>query len=250
MSLEFVKKQFVTKLGVLGKVGLNGLYPNDFELYVFALELVNSKGETEEYFIFPINPTNFEEVSKANTSIVKTMGGVVTIDSNTFDPVDIVMSGSFGRKLKFLIGGELIDFGALSYSSKSGAFSTNKAADAFKKSVFNSKIKSGYGCIKLLQTMVDKSTSLDQYNKPYSFYLYNLALGNNYLMKCTNLTFKQDMSSNGIWNYTMTIKGLGSMDSIVGGRSAKSLSSSLAAAKVVQGAANVALGKTKDLLKL
>ncbi len=246
MSLEFVKKTLVTKLGALGKVGLNGLYPNDFELYVFALELVNSKGDTEEYFVFPINPTNFDESSQANTSVVKTMGGVVTIDSNTFDPVDIIMGGNFGRKLKFLIGGEQIDFGALSYSTRSGVY--KNAKDTFKKGVFNSKIKSGYGCIKLLQSFQTKSTGLDQYNKPYSLYLYNLALGNSYLIKILNLTFKQDMSSNGIWNYSMQIKGLGTMDSIEGGRSQGSLSASLAAAKIVQGAANVALSKTKSLL--
>jgi len=246
MSLEFVKKQFVSKLDVLGKVGLNGLYPNDFELYVFALELVNSKGDTEEYFIFPINPTSFNESRSANTSIVKTMGGVVTIDSDTFDPVDIIMSGSFGRKLKFLIGEELIDFGALSYSTKSGVFENVK--DTFKKGVFNSKIKSGYGCTKLLEAISQKSTGLDQYNKPYSLYLYNLALGNSYLIKITNLTFKQDMNSNGVWNYAMQIKGLGTMDSIEGNRSQKSLSASLATTKVISDATNTALSKVKNLL--
>lgn len=250
MSLDSVKRAFISKTGALGKVGLNGLYPNDFELYVFALELVNSKGDTEEYFILPINPTNFEETQPANTSIIKTMGGVVTIDSNTFDPVDIVMSGNFGRRFKALLGGELIDFGALSYSSKSGAFSASKAGDQFKKSIFNSRIKTGYGCIKILESISKKSTSLDQFNKPYSLYLYNLALGNSYLIKIMNLNFKQDMSSNRIWNYTMQIKGIGEMDSIEGGRSQGSLSASLATTKVIQGAANVALGKTKDLLSL
>lgn len=250
MSLDSVKRSFVDKLGSLGKVGLNGLYPKDFELYVFALELVNSKGDTEEYFLFPINPSNFEESAPANTSVVKTMGGIVTIDSNTFDPVDIMMSGNFGQKFKALIGGELIDFGALSYSSKAGVFSPSKANGTFKETIFNSKIKTGYGCIKLLQTIVEKSRGLDQFNKPYSLYLYNLALGNNYLAKVLNLTFKQDMSSNKIWNYTLQIKGIGTMESIQGVRSQKALSVSLGFTKIVQGGANVALGKAKNLLKL
>lgn len=248
MSVQALKKQFISKVGVLGKVGLNSLYPNDFELYVFALELVNSKGDTEEYFIFPVNPSNFEESSQSNTTVTKTMSGVVTLSSESFNPVDIMISGTFGRRFKMLIGGDLIDFSALSYSTKSGLFSAQKAGQKFKKSIFNSRIKSGYGSCKVLEAIVKKSHALDQYSKPYSLYLYNLALGNNYLAKALNITFKQDMSTNGIWNYTLSLKGLGNLDSIDGGKSLKSLSASLATSSVIQGASNVALNKATSLL--
>lgn len=248
MSVQALKKQFVSKLGVLGKAGLNALYPNDFELYIFALELVNSKGDTEEYFIFPVNPTSFEESSQSNTTIIKTMGGVATLNSETFNPVDIIMSGTFGRRFKMLIGGDMIDFSALSYSTKSGMFNANKIGQKFKTSIFNSRIKSGYGSCKVLQSIINKSHSLDQFNKPYSLYLYNLALGNNYLIRALNLTFKQDMSSSGIWNYTMQLKGLGTLESIDGGKSQKSLSASLATSNIIQGASNRALNKVTSLL--
>lgn len=248
MSLSNIKRNYINRVHSIGKIGLNALFPNDFELYIFALELVDSKGNTEEYFIFPINPTNIEESQPSNQTITKTAGGIVVMNSNTFVPRDIIMSGNFGRRFKMLIGQELIDFSSLQYSSTSGFFNSFKDAQNFRKSIFNSKIKTGYGLVKVLETIVNKSQNLDQYNKPYSLYLYNLALGNNYLIKATNLTYKQDIGSNMIWNYTLQIKAIGDLDTIEGARSAKSLSASLAFSAATQRVMNQSLNKARQIL--
>lgn len=249
MSLDNIKREYINKVHSIGKRGLNALFPNDFELYIFALELVDSKGNTEEYFIFPINPTGFEENQPTNTSITKTAGGIVVMNSNTFVPVDIVMNGNFGRRFRILIGQELIDFSSLSYSSVSGFFQSFKGAQNARKAIFNSRIKSGYGSIKILETIINKSKNLDQHNKPYSLYLYNLALGNSYLVKAVNLSFKQDMSSNMIWNYTLQLKGIGNLDTLEGNKNTKSLTASLSFAQAAQKIANQTLNNTRRILQ-
>lgn len=248
MSLEDVKRQYINKVHSIGKLGLGALFPNDFELYIFALELVDSEGDTEEYFIFPINPTSFEEVSNSNATITKTAGGIVVMNSNTFIPVSINMSGNFGRRFRILIGGDLITFTSLAHSSSAGSFQSFKGPTNTKKAVFNTKIKSGYGSIKILETILNKSRNLDRYNKPYSLYLYNLALGNSYLVKENSFTFKQDMSSNMIWNYTIQLTGLGNLDTFEGKDRTKSLRSKLIFSQVAQRAANVAVNRARKSL--
>ncbi len=250
MTLSNIKRNYINKVHSVGKIGLNALFPNDFELYVFALELVDSKGDVEEYFIFPINPTSIEESSVSNQTITKTAGGVVVMNSNTFIPRDIIMSGNFGRRFKMLIGQELMDFASLQYSSVSGFFKSFKGAQNVKKSVFNPKIKTGYGLVKVLETIVNKSQDLDQFEKPYSLHLYNLALGNNYLIKATGLTYKQDIGSNMIWNYTLQIKAIGDLDTIEGIRSQKSLSASLATSAAMQRVMSQSLNKARQILKV
>ena len=38
--------------------------------------------------------------------------------------------------------------------------------------------------------------------------MFNLSLGNNYLVECTNLTLSQSMENNMMWNYQMQFRSL------------------------------------------
>ena len=182
----------------LGGATLNALFPKDFEYYMLYLELVGLKNgvEKSELFVFPIMPTRISESEVYNENIKKTFGGVSVNGTNSFIPFDIQLQGDFGRKLKLLIGNELIDFSALSFNVSS----------------FATEVKTGYGCFKILEHICRKSKTLDENNQSHRLYLYNPAIGNNYQVRVVNLTKQQTLDKNMIWGYNLTLKAIERLD--------------------------------------
>lgn len=230
MSVESTLNRFRNSQASLGKRALNALYPNDVELYIFAFEVVNSDKETEEYFVFPINPSSISEQQNPIQSIKKTAGGITVLSTTTFAPTDITVQGNFGRNFKILLGQEVVSFTALDFSNK-------KTKEATIAQEFDAKIKSGYGCTKILERIIKKSNTLDSKGRPYALYFYNLALGNSYLVKVTGLNFYQNQESNMIWNYNFTIKSLLPIEDITD-KTQKSLTQTLSANSAIQNVVN------------
>ena len=244
-TIDSVREVYKNLRGSYGKVGLNAVFPNDFEAYMMGLELVNGSGEVEEYFVFPVNPNQLVEVSKRITSIRKTLGGVSIHSTEKFIPTDITMQGTFGRKLKFLIGDDIINFAGLSFGFKKNRFkfdfNTNAAARELTR-----QVKTGYGCIKVLESVCNRSETLDENGKPYELYLYNLALGNSYLVKVLDLTFSQSEQMNMIWSYNLVLKSIAPIDQVKR-RSALNLIRATGAG-FVQSTANAHLPKLLKML--
>ena len=228
MSVESTIDRFKNSQVSLGKRAFNALYPNDVELYVFALEVVNSNNETEDYFVFPINPSSLNEQNSPIQTIKKTAGGITVLSTTTFTPSDISIQGNFGRNFKFLLGKEFISFSALNFTTKPNITFSQE---------FDAKVKSGYGCIKLLEGIIKKSNTLDGNNKPYALFFYNLALGNSYLIKAINFSFYQNQETNLIWNYNFTIKSLLPIEDVID-KTQKSLTQTLSANAAIQDLVN------------
>lgn len=219
MSGKEIVQQTVDDLRVnIGKAALHALFPNDFEYYMIALELVDSKGYTVDYLNFPVNPNQISQTEPQITSIKQSFGGVTILKSRTFVPKDIRISGDFGRAFKILIQpfdkGTFRAFGG-GMSVKDGVWkkhenpSENKAGAVVKKMMLNSSIKTGYGCTKLLQAICDKSGGVDLDGNPLRLYLYNMTLGESYLVEVINATFDQNkQSSNMIWQYSLNLKAV------------------------------------------
>lgn len=219
MSGKETVKQKVDDLRVnIGKAALHSLFPNDFEYYMIALELVDSKGYTVDYLNFPVNPNQISQTDPQITNIKQSFGGVTILKSQTFVPKDIRISGDFGRAFKILIQpfdkGTFRAFGG-GMSTKDGVWkkhdnpSENKVGATVKKMVLNSSIKTGYGSIKLLQSICDKSGGVDLDGNPLRLYLYNMTLGESYLVEVINATFDQNkQSSNMIWQYSLNLKAV------------------------------------------
>lgn len=227
MSIESEARRFHAASRNIGKRALNALYPNDFEIYIFALELVNGDRETEEYFIFPVNPSSVNEPQNPIQSFKKTAGGITVLSAVTFAPTTISLQGNFGRKFKFLIGSEIISFSNINFKPSLSDF----------KPTFNKNIKTGYGCLKVLENIIKKSNTLDKKGQPYALYFYNLALGNSYLVKAIDFTPFQSQDSNMIWNYHLTFKSLMRVEDIVV-RDQRSLTASLSANNAIQDVVN------------
>jgi len=196
----------------IGKAALHALFPKDFEYYLVAFELVNETG-TVDYFSFPIMPKSIRESLPELNNIKKTAGGVVALDNETFVPTSISLSGTFGRKFKILIRGAQIELLGFRFSNDSGKFGITKpgAIENVTPS-FSSFAKTGYGCIKILESMKEKSRQAG-----YKLYFYNSILGNNYVVKFEEFTHSQDeSSSNMLPQYNISLKSLAPLSAIEG----------------------------------
>lgn len=216
MSLEATKSSYRSKLAQLGRGALHALFPNDFEFYSISLELVDSQGNTVDYFIWPINPNEIRENHPEITNIRKTIGGVNVLKNSTFNPRTISIRGNFGRDFLVLIGGQEFVFAGFGASIRNGKFSiTPPSLLDNPVPQFSTFIKTGYGCVKLLQAIKDKSKGLDEWRKPYSLYLYNPILGNNYQVEFRDFSPSQDVqNSNMLPTYNLTLTAVASLDNV------------------------------------
>lgn len=209
--LEDTIERYKGLIREVGKRTLHALFPNDFEFYMVSFELVDSKGNTVDFFIFPIMPSQLREDEVTLTNIKKTFGGIVSLDTNTFIPRKVSLSGNFGRKFKFLLGEEVINFAGVRFTSFEEGLTSIGAT--IGKSIFSSKIKTGYGCTKVLESILKKSKMLDEEGKPFRLYFYNSAFGTNYLVKTNNFSFSQnENSSNMIWEYNINMTAVAPLE--------------------------------------
>jgi len=196
------KSTYLRLLNSIGKAAISALYPNDFEIYLCTLELVDSEGKSIQSLIFPVNPDSISEMNNMIVNIQKTNQGVSVLKTKTFIPVDISLSGNFGRRFRFLLGATGLDAAAVSFKSK------QDEAEEGEPKEFSKQLKTGYGCTKVLEKLIKKSNTLDGKGNPYRLYFYNLAFGTSYLVVPLSIGFKQDMGTNMIWNYDLNMKAV------------------------------------------
>jgi len=235
MALQTAVNKQKDLIATLGQSGLNSLFPDDFEVYIIAFELVDSVDNTLEFFSFPIMPTNITITEPEITNIKKVNRGVTSLKTDSFIPKDISLSGNFGRNLKILIRDKIVDFRSF------------RGGLGLLKSEFQGPtIKTGYGTTKVFQSILDGSKVLDQKGNPVRLYFYNFAFGDNYVVEVVDKTFTQSRdASNLIWNYNVSLKAVAPIDNTV--RNRKSLNSILKANTMQKGVNNLASNITKSL---
>lgn len=212
-------QSLINTVSSLGRGTVNALYPRDIEAYFIALELATANDETIDYFIFPVSPDSISIPQNKRINVKQSAGATTVITSKAFTPYDIQIRGNFGKSFKAVLSGEDTVFSALRYSILSGVYS-KQGVEAnsvkVKKPSFNPAVKTGYGCSKILQSIIDKSDSSDE-NGNFRLYLYNSMFGESYLVAPTPnpLTFSQNVGSkNMIWDYTLNLKVIAPLDSI------------------------------------
>lgn len=204
----------------IGMKTLASMYPNDFDYYLCALELVTSNDKTIDYLAFPINPDSISKTMPNRNTVKRSMGAVTVLSNPVFTPQDITISGSFGRGFKVLTtkspDPEVADMSTSSgkYSLYSVSNEKGSAMSSIKRASFDITSKTGYGVIKILEAIVDKSVALDKEGKPCKLYFYNMALGESYLVTVSpgGLQLHQDLSKNMIWNYNLTLQIVSPVD--------------------------------------
>ena len=202
-SQEYTR--FMELRDTVGKAALNTMFPKDFEYYMVSFELVDSNNKVVKFFTFPIMPESLTENIQTNQKIKKTAGGITILSSNTFQPVEISLNGSFGRSFKFLLGGDIV--------TGNGFLSGIK--DTLKSVAFSTRVKTGYGCIKVLQDMIQKSNELDSLGNPYRLYFYNTITGNSYWVKNPSMRFNNTIQKNMMAEYSLSMTGVANLGDIV-----------------------------------
>ncbi|SEW37474.1 hypothetical protein SAMN04488122_2511 [Chitinophaga arvensicola] len=200
----------VTQLGEIGKAALNMRYPKEFEYYVCAFELIDANDNTLRYFIFPVMPSSIDETQPRITNIRKTAGGVVALSSTNFAPVDITMAGNFGRKLRILLGSSYTDF--ISSLKVDNKITIASAVNGIK-AAFDDSVKTGYGCLKILEDIIREADKVDK-DGPRRLIFYNLAFGNSYIVKPTSFKISMNQDTNMIHSYNLTMKGIAPIEAL------------------------------------
>jgi len=194
----------------LGKAAVNALFPNDFEYYMCAFELVDSDDNSLEYLVLPVMPSMISKSEPSVVSIKKTLAGISIITTSSFIPQDITIKGNFGRKFRIL------------YTHKKGMISRIlkvKTLKEFDMAVreFDQSIKTGFGSTKLLQRILNNANKVDSNNKPLRLYFYNLALSESYWVKKIVFNLSQTREQNNMnWEYQIQLKILANLNSLQG----------------------------------
>jgi len=194
-----------------GKGQLQAMFPNEFEIYAVALELVDSKGNIIDFFSFPIMPQSMEQNRPSNSTTKKTNAGVVINSNPTFKPFDITISGDFGgKKFKQVSNALFTNNIASTINSATAIAGVNVFANGNgnQNNVFSSDYKTGYGCVKRLEKIIETSRLQDSYNKPYELFFYNLAFNSNYLVEPGQMRVYQNRSKNMVWCYSLPLKAI------------------------------------------
>lgn len=194
-----LSKTVIDSVLEVGKSALHTIMPDDYEYYLCSLELYNSDFEKEGFLSFVVMPEQISENHVPIQTMTKTHRGIVTTFNETFAPVDISISGTFGKKFRMV---------------------TNSAKDPIKKSgILNINfgklgnigvgVKSGYGLIKILQHILEKSNKTDGKGRPYFLIFNNYAFNSSYIVNVVNYQFTQSYEQNMIWYYNITLKAVG-----------------------------------------
>jgi hypothetical protein len=194
-----VKAKLFNLKGAIGSAGLHTLFPNEFEYYTISLELLDSDKNTVEFFVFPITPQSLS-ISKSHTkTIKKTQNGISTHKSPTFTPLPINLSGNFGRTFKILLAQD---------GDKEGRTTLTKAFTSFSDlpNEFSSTIKTGYGCLKILERIFERSKELDSKGKTHTLIFYNPVFGQSYVVEPRSLNIGTNSGSfNRIHSYSLSL---------------------------------------------
>lgn len=245
-------------LARLGRSGLHAIFPNDVEYYLCALELVDSTGATIDFLAFPVIP-NISQSNPQITNIRKTAGGIVSLSSMTFNSKNITLNGDFGRKFRILLGGGTdISFSAINLSTKSGVYKLQdkgsvgkRSSFSIRKMIFDPQLKSGYGAIKLLQAICEKSNGADELGNPLQLNFYNPTLGEEHIVKVVDLNLNQSKEKNMIWTFSLNLRAIAPIEGVVNsGKVLQSLLVLMAQDQIQKGINEVATELKKKLWEL
>lgn len=231
-----------------GKLILTQRNPNEFAYYMVALELLKSDLSTSKYFIFPVNPNAIEYNDTSLTKITKTAGGISVLKTSQFNIRDITLSGNFGLNFKVLTG--------TFFQSLVGAFKDENNPDKNAKAVlggvldgFSSVIKTGYGCTKVVEDILESSLQKDEYGGSHFLVFYNLAFNQKFLVEYESKSFNQSLESNMIWNYSIRLKAIGKADDFLKSKDEVRSNKQLMVNNFIQKTANNTFSQVNDLLQ-
>lgn len=192
----------------MGKSALHCIMPDDIELYLCALELVDCNNTRVGFLSFSVMPEQISESFTPIQTMIKTHSGVVTTFNGSFSPIDIQIAGTFGRKFRLLLN--YIDPKIQTSKGLGGMVSGNNFLSLNMGSIagVNVGVKSGYGMTKILEHIMKYSTKVDVNGKPYYLKFFNYSLNTAYIVDVVNFSTSQSLANNCMWNYSMNLRAV------------------------------------------
>ena len=203
-SVNSIRENVISVVDTLGRAALHAMAPDNFEYYMCSLELLDSSKSTKGFMTFAVMPNNILETKTEIATINKTNRGVVTTFNSSFVPRDISIQGTFGRKLRLIIGakepsnGDKTWFGNLMSSGNLG----------FNMMGGSVLVKTGYGLTKMLKKIVDTAYTLDENGKPHTLIWTNYALNTSYVVEILQSSYSQTYENNMLWYYNLEMKAV------------------------------------------
>lgn len=188
--------------GQIGKIGLHTMFPDDFELYICAFELVDYQDNVIKYFSFPVLPRQIRITKRNLVNITRTAGGLVDMTDPRFNPVDISIDGNFGRSFKLVVNDVFQKEINLAFNKKLTKQNLKNIINEY-----DHLVKTGYGCCKILENIFEESKKMDDGNFR-KLYFHNLSFNSLYMVEIENLSFSQSEESNMIWSYSAKMLGI------------------------------------------
>lgn len=207
MAVKDIQRSFIRLLEDAGNGVAHIMHPNESPHYMVGFELTTWNNETIDYLAFPVMPQQIRVTDTPSTTIKKTLSGVVSTSLSGFTPRNINLVGNFGRGFVFLVNNQLISMAASNYSTQAGVYDISDKKSPIKTNVFNTQVKTGYGCIKILQSIIRKSNETNE-TAPFKLFFYNMALGEHYLVKAVNMDVSQTIESNMNWQYNIQMTAI------------------------------------------
>lgn len=190
-----------------GRAALHATAPDDYEYYLCSFELFNSSMEKVGFISFVVMPNQIVESYSPIQVITKTHGSVITIFNPSFNPFDISLSGTFGKKFRIVKG--LKDPGEVDKKT-AGNLALNLLVGKMSNiSGTALGAKSGYGLTKVLQHILAASHGVDELGKPYILVFNNYAFNSHFVVNVVNYQFQQSYEQNMLWNYNINLKAVG-----------------------------------------
>lgn len=226
-----------------GRAAIHAIAPDEYEYYLCSLELLDGSGERQGFISFVVMPDQIVESHTPIQTMTKTHSGIVTTFNPSFSPIDITISGTFGKKFRLVTG--LAD----PMKRKGGGLNLSFG----KLATTTVGAKSGYGLMKILEHILIKSEKIDESTgKPYFVIFNNYAFNTHYVVNIVNYNFQQSYDQNMIWHYNVVMKavaekpkGLGmSMSHFLGSVAANSMANGMT--KLIAGMAGNAMSSISN----
>ena len=246
MAIETARRRYNDLVNTVGRSTVHAIFPTDIEVYLMALELTTSTGDTIDYFVFPIMPNMISKTEPTRTTIKKTSGGTTVYTNPSYVPQEISIRGNFGRHFRIFFSPRTVPGAGLAWSTNAGVFdlyqAQNRGRLSFRTPLFNAGVKTGYGATRIMKAIINKSNGIDIYGQPFRLFFYNLALGESHLVTVppNGLTLTQNLDKNMIWEYSLNLTTLAPVEALQDRGGAGSLFRLLSIGAIQQGINTVA----------
>lgn len=223
---------------LVGQSALSTLYPSEFEVYLMALELIDSNGNTIDSISFPVMPTHIQKNKVSRINVKKSANGLTVLTSNSDAPSEITIRGDFGRSFKLMLQPQKEPVEGFAFRGLK-----------FNTPSFEVGIKTGFGAFKVLQNIIERVTEIDDRGYPHRLILYNMALGEIYICvpSPNAVMFHQTQDRNMIWQYSITFTILGNLYETTTSKKRNS-STELLKGSVIQNSINIVGSEIRSLL--